>query len=642
MDTTNTMLFFIVGFVIIALASKQIGDFFARFKLPKITGYLFTGIIVGGFFLSWVSEDAVSRLRFIDEISLAFIAFAAGNELFLPEIKGRLKSIGWVLFSLVLVTFTLVSIVMFSLAQYIPFMSGMSTVSITAVSILAGAILVARSPSSAIAIVNELRAKGPFTQIILSVTVIMDVLVIIIFALSASAADALLNQAGLNLGFIVLIFLEFTLALVTAFVLFKILGLILSLRTSQLMKTILILLSGFGVFLYSDLVRDASHTNLPFEILVEPLLICMVAGFLVNNYSHHRLEFSKILQGAGPYVFTFFFTLTGASLKIDVLLSVWSIALALFAIRLVSIMVSTFAGGLLAGEPMKYNKLMWMGFVTQAGVALGLAKEVSVEFPEFGGPFATMIIAIVVLNEMVGPIFFKFAVNRVGEAHPRGEAAPFDGERDAIIFGLRGQAVMLARQLLRHDWQVKIVCRTAERMQELATPDVNIVLVEDLTLATMKQLNADKADAIVSFLPDDESFQICELAYEHFGTERIVVHLRDRANFSRFHELGVLVVEPQTAVVSLLEHFVRSPSGTSLLLGMDAGQDVIDLEVRSPLLHGVALRDLRLPIDVLVLTIHRDSHTLVARGHTQLHLGDKVTMVGPQKELEEVSLRFSS
>ncbi|MFQ5433388.1 MAG: cation:proton antiporter [Anaerolineae bacterium] len=636
------LIVFIASFAVVALASKQIGAFFARIKIPKITGYLFTGLVAGGFVLGFVPEEAVHSLRFIDEISLAFIAFAAGNELFLPELRGRFRSIGWVTAGLVIATFTLVSTAVFLLARFIPFMNGMPTMSLVAISILAGAILVARSPSSAIAIVNELRAKGPFTQVVLGVTVIMDVVVITLFAMTAAMADALLNQTSVNLGFIVLVGVDLLLALLSAYGLFKVLERILAMRAGLTVKTVLILLSGFTVFLLSTMIRDASNANLPFEILVEPLLVCMVAGFMVNNYSRHRVEFAKILHDAGPLVFVAFFTLTGASLELDVLASIWPIALALFAVRLLSIMIGSFTSGVLAGDPMPHNRLKWMGFVTQAGVALGLAKEVAGEFPEFGNAFATMIIAVVVLNEMVGPIFFKFAINRVGEAHPRGEVAPFDGVRDVLIFGLKAQAISLARQLRRHDWQVKLVCTSEQAMEELVAPDIDIQMVEDLSVEALRKLDADHADALVSFLPNEQSYQLCELAYEHFGTETMVVRLRDRADFERFHKLGVMVVEPQTAVVSLLEHLVRSPAGTSLLLGMDEGQDVIDLEVRDPNLHGVALRDLRLPLDVLILSIHRNGHTLVSRGHTQLHLGDKVTMVGPQEKLEEVMLRFDT
>ena len=177
-------------------------------------------------------------------------------------------------------------------------------------------------------------------------------------------------------------------------------------------------------------------------------------------------------------------------------------------------------------------------------------------------------------------------------------------------------------------------------MKELAVPDVDIHQVRDLSLETLQKLDAVHADAIVSFLSDEESYQVCELAYEHFGMDTMVVRLKNRVNFDRFHRLGVLVVEPQTAVASLLEHFVIAPTGTSILLGMDDEQEMVDLEVRNPDLHGIALRDLRLPLDVLILSVQRDEHTLVSRGHAQFQLGDKVTMVGPRDRLEEIMLRF--
>ncbi|MBU1659902.1 MAG: NAD-binding protein [Chloroflexi bacterium] len=230
----------------------------------------------------------------------------------------------------------------------------------------------------------------------------------------------------------------------------------------------------------------------------------------------------------------------------------------------------------------------------------------------------------------------------MGESHIRGETSKFDGVRDAIIFGLKAQSVILARQLQKHDWQVKLACTNSAEIEKLDASDIDVRLIDELNLETLQALDGAHADAIVCFLPNDLSYQVCEMAYEHFGTETLVARLRDRTDFDRFHKLGVLVVEPKTAVISLLEHFVRSPAGTSILLGLDDGQEMVDQEVRNPSLHGMALRDLRLPLDVLVLSIQRDGHTLVSRGFTQFQLGDKVTMVGPRKKLEEVMLRFDA
>jgi Trk K+ transport system NAD-binding subunit len=51
---------------------------------------------------------------------------------------------------------------------------------------------------------------------------------------------------------------------------------------------------------------------------------------------------------------------------------------------------------------------------------------------------------------------------------------------------------------------------------------------------------------------------------------------------------------------------------------------------------------LRLPLDVLVLSVHRGEKLLVSRGYLQFQLGDKVTLVGPSEKLEEVMLLFDA
>jgi hypothetical protein len=57
-----------------------------------------------------------------------------------------------------------------------------------------------------------------------------------------------------------------------------------------------------------------------------------------------------------------------------------------------------------------------LSFITQAGISLGLAGIVMSRFPDWGAALATTIVAIIAVNQLIGPIAFKFALNRVGEA----------------------------------------------------------------------------------------------------------------------------------------------------------------------------------------------------------------------------------
>jgi Trk K+ transport system NAD-binding subunit len=276
-------------------------------------------------------------------------------------------------------------------------------------------------------------------------------------------------------------------------------------------------------------------------------------------------------------------------------------------------------------------------------VGLGLSKEVAVSFPGWGEQLATVLIAVIVMNQILGPPCFKFAIHRAREAHTRADVVEDGRPRYAIIFGLEGHGQALARQLRQHGWEVKIASRRAhERMDEVDRSDLEVQPIEDLDLESLEALGADRARAVICLYNDEDNLRICELLFEHFGTETLIVNMHDRAYLEKFRELGVLVVDSGTALVSLMDHCVRSPAATSLMLGLDREQDVVDITVRNPDLHKVPLRDLRLPLDVLVLYVQRDGRLMHSHGFTRLELHDHVTLVGSEESLDEVRLRFQA
>jgi hypothetical protein len=241
-----------------------------------------------------------------------------------------------------------------------------------------------------------------------------------------------LTGFGVSLDYAALVCAELLISLGVAYVLWQALRFILSRRTGFIFKTGLVLLAGYGVFIFTTEIRRISHDQMPFEVFLEPLLICMIGGFLAANFSGHRNEFKKILYDIGPPVYVMFFTLTGASLAMDVFIGIWPIALALFLVRLLGIFIGSFCGGVLAGDPMRRNRIGWMAYITQAGVGLGLAKQVAVEFPGWGTDFATLIVSVIILNQVIGPILFKWAIRLLGEANIRVESE-FNGDRDASL-----------------------------------------------------------------------------------------------------------------------------------------------------------------------------------------------------------------
>lgn len=631
----------LAAFVVVALASKQVGALFARFRLPLISGFIFTGILAGPFFLGLIPEGATEQLRLLDQTSLAVIAFAVGGKLHVPDLRDRMRSIAWVSTANALLIPLFGAVTVLLLADRIPFLNGMSLPGQIAIALVIGTVLATRAPAVAIAIINEMRARGPFTQTILGVTMVTDVAVIILFAVVTPIAGVVLDNLPLNPAFLAMLFGKLVLTVVVGLIAGLALRLVLQRRFSSVVKTALMLAVGLSMFVFGYALRDLTHANLPYAVMIEPLLSCLIASFYITNYTEYRSDLLKILADVTPVIYLIFFTLVGAGLALDVLVSIWPVALALFAARIAGIFVSSFAGGVIAGDPMRFNRVSWMTFLTQAGVGLGLAKGVAAEYPGWGDSAAAMIVSAIVLSELVGPPLFKWAISYVGEAHTPAPTPEYEGPRTAVIFGLEGQSVALARMLVREGWSVRIGSQHDGEDARLGDLPVDVQPIGMLSESRLRSLGAQSADTIVAMLDDDENYAVCELAYERFGTKHLIVRLNDRQNRARFEALGAIVLDPSTAIVSLLAHLVRAPSATSLLLGERAGHDLADIQMCNPAMDGLTLRDIRLPLDVLVLSVERDGNLLLSHGYTRLKMGDVVTLLGAPGSLQHVALQFS-
>lgn len=631
---------FLVGFLIVALAANEIAKIFQKIKFPLITGLIITGIIAGSSVLNFITNEALEKLNFLNEIALSIIAFSAGSELYLNDLRSRIKSIKWMAIGQLIITFLMSSVVIYYIAEQIPFMANLPSAHKFGISILFGTIFVARSPSSAIAVINEMRANGPFTKTVMGVTVVKDVLVIILFAICLSIAKAFINNETTDILFFVILLLELATSFGLGFLVGKVLQVPFLTKADKHLKGISIVIIGYSVYLLAHFVRIKSFEYFHHEFILEPLLICIIASFALTNYSKHRIEFSEALEDISPIIYIIFFTLTGASLSIQTLMSVFGIAIGFFFLRLITMFFGGLFGVYAAKDPKKYRFVAWMPYLTQAGVALGLATIVSNEFPAWGYQFETIIIAVIVINQLIGPPLFKWVLNYVKESHLRSVKSPLESTRDAIIFGLEDQSIALAQQLKKHKWESRMV--TIDKNTTIEVDGFELLHIPHISIIELNKLNLEKTEAIILMLSDENNFKLAELIYEHIGTKEVIVRLNKRENFEKFHKLGTLIIEPATAMVSLLDHFVRSPNATSLLLGMDDGQETMDVEIRNQDIHGMRLRDLRLPSDVLVLSVRRKGQLLVSHGYTRLRLGDIITFVGLENSLEDLKFKFDT
>ena len=171
------------------------------FGFPGITLFLGFGVLAGPFGLGLIAREDELQLQWINDLALGFIGLSAGGKFLLSEIGPALGPALWVLTCLIGVTY-LGSLAATLLVgdRFIPFLGALGFGDQLAAALLIACLAVARSPSSAIAIISEMNAQGPFTAVSLTVTILMDVVVVLLFAftnlLAASLSSATTSHSA--------------------------------------------------------------------------------------------------------------------------------------------------------------------------------------------------------------------------------------------------------------------------------------------------------------------------------------------------------------------------------------------------------------------------------------------------------------
>lgn len=360
-----------------------------KLKLPNVTAYIVTGIIIGPFCLDLLPQTFIAGTGFLADIALAFIAFSTGEFFKFSKLKNNAGKV----IVITLAEAMLASVVVFILAYWILNLN-------LAFSIVLAALASATAPASTMMTIRQTGAKGDFVDTLLQVVAYDDIVALLAYSIAISIAIASTTGDAVGFGSIVLPILKNLGVLALGGVWGLFMKLLIQKKRStdnRLIISLALILSFCGICSAMD---------------ISPLLGCMAMGTVYINTSGDEKLFMQ-LNYFSPPILLLFFVRSGASFDLNALIkpsgaiggvSLLLIGVLYFFVRIIGKYAGAFLGCLVTKKPKETRNYFGLALIPQAGVAIGLAAIGARALGgEMGVALETIILASSVLYELVGP-----------------------------------------------------------------------------------------------------------------------------------------------------------------------------------------------------------------------------------------------
>ena len=373
---------------IMLLAGLLMGRLGKLAKLPNVTGYLIAGLLLGPAVFNIISQEMVDGFAVISDIALGFIAFSVGTGFSLnyfrrvgaaPIIIACFESFGAIL---------LVAVILILLGFDMK------------LSIMLGAIA---APAQTIMVINQYKAKGSLTSMLLSVVAIDDATALIGFGFATTIVNAM-GATDTNIVLSILSpFYQLIISVIIGAAISLIMKFIFRFFHKHSNRLCIIIFCVLFCYWISEMVGGSA------------LLTCMTLGaFLVNIYDEID-DIVEISETFTPPIYMIFFVISGAGFQISALASIGIIGILYVVLRVIGKMVGSWLGGVLTHQEAKINKYLGPTLMPQAGVALGLVVVAATAVPQYADQIRTIILCSTFIYSIIGPIAAKLALQKAGE-----------------------------------------------------------------------------------------------------------------------------------------------------------------------------------------------------------------------------------
>ena len=319
-----------LGFTLIA--ALVAGEFLRRFRLPRLTGYLLFGLLVGPYLGNVITEGMARQLQLVTGLATTLIAFIAGLTLNIERLERRVAGAGMTTVITLAIAMSGLAVLAWIAWPWLPIAPDATGTAKLAMIALLVVIVVSFSPTMSAAVIAETGSRGKLSDFVLAMVVLADLVVLVLFSLVMQFARATFGESApedVNL----LVRLAWEIGGAIAFG--SLIGALFALYLRYVGREVTLAL----------LVVTLLLSQVGVSQRVEPLLAAMAAGIVIANVAVAQGEALKaaIRSGALPLLVVFFVAV-GTSLRLDTLAAAGVAAIGLAAARIGLIWIGVRAG----------------------------------------------------------------------------------------------------------------------------------------------------------------------------------------------------------------------------------------------------------------------------------------------------------
>ncbi|MCC6909045.1 MAG: cation:proton antiporter [Phycisphaerales bacterium] len=405
--TTTTLAFILIG-------AWLTGKVFKLLHLPRITGYLAFGLLIGPSFITLFTADIrpilpkpqMEHLRVFSSLAIVLIGLTAGGEIKIELLRRGLGRVLGMLTIVIVAVLSMVFIGLFLGRGLLGFLGELPRAELIVVCLMAAVLATSNSPAVLVAMLSELSSSGPMSETSLAVTVVKDLVVVVLFTIASGiGVSILLGGEAASQGTIIKDLAWHLLGSIGGGAL---LGALMSTVLHRLSRHMLLFVLAMSLGIV--LVSESAH--------FEPLLVALSAGFILSNLWPEQSEelFHSVDEVSLP-VYCIFFAMAGAKIDLAALGELWPLALALVALRSAAVWGGITLGSRVFRMPSPARNWIWTAFIPQAGVSLALATTIESLFRDFtwSASLSSLLLATIAIFECFGPILLRLGLIKAGE-----------------------------------------------------------------------------------------------------------------------------------------------------------------------------------------------------------------------------------